>query len=115
MDIIELIIKYNGDIDYISKDIDVVIEKLSYGYAIIIIGIDEIDKLKNYPEIEYIEEPRRLYFFVNEAKAVSCINEVQQFNMVGNDSLNNSNNFINSALSGEGVFFQFSISSLSEG
>ena len=75
---IELIIKYSGNIDYIKDEMDIVIEKLSYGYAIVILPLDLIEQFKAYPEIEYIEEPRRLYFAITEAKAISCINYVQR-------------------------------------
>jgi subtilisin family serine protease len=97
VDVIELIVKYNGNIDYIANDLDILIEKLSYGYAIIFLKLDDIEKLKNYSEIEYIEEPRRLYFFVNEAKAVSCINIVQNYN-------NSNLGYKEEGLTGEGVY-----------
>jgi len=80
---VELIIKYSGDIDYIIEEIDVIIEKLSYGYAIVVLDIELVSELYRYSQIEYIEEPRRLFFSANEGKAVSCINSVQRNDVSG--------------------------------
>ncbi|MBE5935740.1 MAG: peptidase S8 [Lachnospiraceae bacterium] len=83
MEKVELIIKYSGDIDYIIEEIDVIIEKLSYGYAIVVLDIELVSELYRYSQIEYIEEPRRLFFSANEGKAVSCINSVQRNDVSG--------------------------------
>ena len=79
----ELIVKYSGDISYIAKELNILIEYLSYGYAIVIIDENLIERFSKYPEIEYIEKPRRLYFAINEARAVSCIDYVQRNNVSG--------------------------------
>lgn len=54
----EVIVKYNGDISEIEKDLEVSVEKLGYNYAIIIAdSAEKIDLLLNYPQIEYLEKP----------------------------------------------------------
>lgn len=54
----EVIVKYNGDISEIEKDLGVLVEKLGYNYAIIITdSAEKIDLLLNYPQIEYLEKP----------------------------------------------------------
>ena len=73
----ELIVKYSGDITRIAQEIDLKVEILSYGYAIIIIKENLIDRLSQFKEIEYIEKPRRLYFSIYEGKEASCINDVK--------------------------------------
>ena len=37
-----------------------------------------MDFVTNLPEIEYIEKPKRLFFAVNQARAASCLLDVQQ-------------------------------------
>ncbi|MCU9815122.1 hypothetical protein [Paraclostridium sp. AKS73] len=54
----EVIVKYNGDILEIEKDLGVSVEILGYNYAIISTESPEkIDLLLNYPQIEYLEKP----------------------------------------------------------
>ena len=73
----ELIVKYNGSLDRIREELDIAVEELLYGYAIIIIPEPLIDRLTLYEEIEYIEKPKRIFFEVNQGRAVSCINPLQ--------------------------------------
>ena len=79
----ELIVRYNGDISSIAKELDIIVEELSYGYAIVVLKENVIDRFSNYSQIEYIEKPRRLYFAIDEAKMVSCINYVQRNEVAG--------------------------------
>ena len=53
----EVIVKYNGNLDKIKKDLNAKIEYLSEGFAIITLNKEDINKLKDYKEIEYIEKP----------------------------------------------------------
>ncbi len=76
----ELIIKYEGDIESIVDELGIVIEILSYGYAIVIIEENMIDRLAEFDQIIYIEKPRALTFSINNARAVSCINGLQNSN-----------------------------------
>ncbi|WP_373600928.1 bifunctional germination protease/germinant receptor pseudoprotease CspBA [Paraclostridium bifermentans] len=54
----EVIVKYNGDVLKVADELDVSVEILGYNYAIITSDtIEKIDKLLDYPQIEYIEKP----------------------------------------------------------
>lgn len=84
----ELIVKYNGDILKIEKELGVSVEVLSQGYAIITVkGQEDIEKLLLYPEIEYIERP-----FILQAQ------DSQSFSSTGITSFKNT-----SGLTGKGT------------
>jgi subtilisin family serine protease len=69
----EVVVKYNGDILRLENEIGVSVEMLGYNYAIIIADSeDKIDRLLDYPEIEYIEKP-----FILETQ------DVQSFSSAG--------------------------------
>lgn len=68
----ELIVKYNGNLDFV-RSLGGTVEELILGYAIIIIGEDAIEELIKRPEIEYVEIPKRLFYSVLNGKQVSCI------------------------------------------
>ena len=72
----DVIVKYSGDIRYLESETIRVVPLLNE-YAIITIPQNELEYLSSIPEIEYIEKPKRLYFAVDEARAVSCIGGVQ--------------------------------------
>lgn len=50
---------------------------LGYGYGVLTISRDGVYALANYPEIEYVEKPKGLYFALANGKRVSCINPVR--------------------------------------
>ena len=72
-----LIIKYSGDLQEV-REIASRVTPLMGGYAVIVIKKDRINTLTEFPQIEYIEKPKRLFFEVAEGKRVSCINPVQR-------------------------------------
>lgn len=74
----ELIVKYNGNLQVIKEELNVSIVELMNEYAIITIQQQDIEKLVNYSQIEFIEKPKRLSFEVAEGIAVSCILPVQR-------------------------------------
>lgn len=72
----DLIVKYTGDIKkYEAFGIQVVL--LHNGYAILTVPEAFIETVSGWPEIEYIEKPKRLYFQVAQGKRASCISLVQ--------------------------------------
>lgn len=73
----EVIVRYNGRLDKIAEELDVVVEILSNSYAIITLSADKIRSLAGYSEIEYIERPRRLGLMLNNSLRNSCITNVQ--------------------------------------
>lgn len=84
----DLIVKYSGSLESIRSVVSSVTE-LANEYAIITIQESLIDELVRFPEIEYIEKPKRLFFQVENGKRVSCINPVKQtpFSLYGKGTL----------------------------
>lgn len=72
----ELIVRYTGSLDRIEAELSAMVTTLMSGYAIITIPENKIDALTAYEEIIFIEKPKRLFFSVNQGKAVSCITPV---------------------------------------
>ena len=72
----DLIIKYSGNLDRVREVASDVVE-LQNEYAIITIRESLIMILAQFPEIEYIEKPKRLFFQVANGRRVSCIDAVQ--------------------------------------
>ena len=68
----ELIVKYNGSLD-ILKEQGVLVEELLAGYAILTVPEILVDEVAAYPQIEYVEKPKRLFFAVERGKEASCI------------------------------------------
>ena len=72
----EVIIKYSGNLEAVrERGIDVV--ELLNGYAILTLNETELSWLAGKSEIEYIEKPKRLFFAIEQARAASCIEQVQ--------------------------------------
>ena len=86
---IELIIRYNGNIKDIINDLNGAVEILSSSFAIIKISQKDIEKLEGYTEIEYIEIPKNLFFVLEESKIQSCIiaNDKNIDDLTGKDVL----------------------------
>lgn len=87
---IEIIIKYDGDIEKIAKEMGIEFEKLSEKYAILTLEQDKIQLLSKYKEIEYLERPKRL---INST--IIFENEDYDGNILDRNYLNN--------LTGKGV------------
>ncbi len=72
----ELIIKYSNPLSFIQLETATVVPLLN-NYAIITIPDDKVEQLARYPDIEYIEMPKSLYFDVQSSKQSACISPVQ--------------------------------------
>ena len=78
----EVIVKYNSNIKRLESELNVKVEILNATYAIIISSSTiDIDKLLNYPEIEYVERP-----FILETQ------DTQSFSSTGITSFKNNTN-----------------------
>lgn len=73
----ELIVKYSGSLDDV-RALGVRVEEMRNEYAILTVPEMLIDRISMFPQIEYIEKPKRLFFAVNQAKTVSCISVLQE-------------------------------------
>lgn len=73
----DLIVKYSGSLDAV-RSIAVSVTEMANEYAVVVIRESLIPQLAAFPEIEFIEKPKRLFFQVENGKQVSCMNPVQQ-------------------------------------
>lgn len=74
----EVIIKFHSAPTQLLKDFPQArLTDLGYGYGILTISKEGVYALANYPEIEYVEKPKRLYFALMNGKRVSCITPVR--------------------------------------
>lgn len=76
---IEVIVKYHGNLDKIKIDLDADIENLYYNYAIITLDENKVDSLYNYKEIEYVELPKLMYFSLYNNLLNSCISKIHTY------------------------------------
>ena len=72
----ELIVKYSGSLEPV-REIASSVTELMNGYAVIVILEDRIEELASFPEVEFIEKPKSLYFQADVGRQVSCIDTVQ--------------------------------------
>lgn len=73
----ELIVKYSGSLDEIRM-LGVRAEEMHNEYAILTVPERLIEQVSSFPQIEYVEKPKRLFFSVNRARTASCIFAVQE-------------------------------------
>lgn len=86
-DLMEVIVKYSGDIMQVGKELDAFVEILDSNYAIFTISLGNLAKLYSYNQVEYIELPKNLTYFLRENLNSSCIAQVQRptsFGLTGN-------------------------------
>ena len=69
----ELIVKYTGSLERIREELSITVTFLMNGYAVLLVPERQIEALEAYEEIIFIEKPKRLFFAVNQGKAVSCV------------------------------------------
>ena len=85
----ELIVKYSGTLERVRTRA-VYVTELTGGYAIIQIKESQIKELAAFPEVEFIEKPKSLYFQIENGRRVSCIDEVQAapfFSSIGQEGV----------------------------
>ena len=73
----DLIIKYSGGLDAVREISESVTELLN-NYAVVRIREDRIEALALFPEVEFVEKPKSLYFQADVGRQVSCIDAVQE-------------------------------------
>lgn len=73
----DLIVKYSGNLDEI-RVLGIRVVELQNEYAIVTIKESLIERLTEFPQIEFVEKPKRLFFQVENGKLASCILPVQQ-------------------------------------
>lgn len=73
----ELIVQYTGSLEQIRQELGISVVELLGGYAIIRIPQNQIGRLSEYPQINYIEKPKNLLFEEMEGIVASCVNPVR--------------------------------------
>lgn len=73
----QVIIKYSGSLEPL-RAIGIEIQELLNEYAILQVTELELLRLTEFPQIEYIEKPKRLFFQRTNGLQVSCITSLQQ-------------------------------------
>ena len=79
----ELIIKYSGNLREILGP-EVQVTELLGGFGILTIPERLVDSLADFPQIEYVEKPKRLFFAAEQGRSASCMSGVQsEFSPLG--------------------------------
>lgn len=73
----EVIVKYNGDIEQVARELNAKAEPLYQGYAIITLEKSMIPKLYGYTQIEHVELPKILSFEATSSLVTTCVRSVQ--------------------------------------
>ena len=84
---IEVIVKFHGDLLEVGRQVGADIEILTSNYAIATLDVTRLTEFYNLPEVEYVELPKNLTFFLQESLRISCISQVQSpqsFGLTGN-------------------------------
>lgn len=76
--LLEVIVKYNGELWNIGAQLGADIELLSPDYAIVTIGVNRLPELYAFPQIEYIELPKALTFMLRDSLESACVPPVQR-------------------------------------
>lgn len=89
-DLIEVIVKYTGNVQAVATELDAFVEILDANYAIFTLLLSDLPQLYSFNEIIYIELPKNLTYFLRESLNSSCITPVQRqtsFGLNGNGIL----------------------------
>lgn len=68
----EVIIKYHGDLSFLSE-YGIGAEELIAGYAILIVPARQMEQLALFEQIEYVEKPKRYYFGAELPGENACV------------------------------------------
>ena len=81
----EVIVKYDGSLNVVEKPLNAQVEVLNNNYAIVTLPEENIEKLAEYREVEFIERPKTLGLNQSEALSASCISNVLNDPVLGLD------------------------------
>lgn len=73
----ELIVKYYGDLTAIVQELSATVTPMLNEYAILRIRENQIQRLADYPQIEFVEKPKALILEEIEGIQASCMNPVK--------------------------------------
>lgn len=72
-----LIVKYNGDIERVAREVGALVQRINDSIAIVVLPLDRADELLQYPEVEYMEAPKDFFYNLTQSLKASCITTVQ--------------------------------------
>jgi subtilisin family serine protease len=81
----ELIVKYNGDIARLSEELGIGVEILTNQYAILTVPERLINIVSDYPEVEFVEKPKQLFYALEASTRAACIRRLHEapYNLTG--------------------------------
>lgn len=85
-----LIVRHSGNIDFLREYERIKVVNLNNNYAILTVPEELVDGIANVRDIIYIEKPKLLYFTIINARRVSCIGQVQDGVIPGNNIFSDS-------------------------
>ena len=77
-----VIVKHSGSLKPYESDL-VKVNTLTGGYSIVSLPESLLSDFSNLPEVEYVEQPKRLYFNVNKGVTLSCVTPYHRENLTG--------------------------------
>jgi len=72
----EVIVKYNGDIEAVAKELGIRAEVLGDSFAILTLPAERVPELSKFSEIEFVEEPKSLSLSMRQEMSDACITPV---------------------------------------
>ncbi|MCI8408180.1 MAG: S8 family peptidase [Lachnospiraceae bacterium] len=105
----ELFIKYHGDLSSRRDEIPFVLEELTGGYGIIFIEESRIIEFTRLEEVDYIEQPKRVWLTLNQGRSEICLTSLQSTPGVIDENVNLGNK---NQLYGEGILIAIIDSSI---
>lgn len=76
----DVIVKYSGDLMSVEAE-TVQVVRLLNEYAIITLTEQQLERLAQFPQIEFVEKPKRLFFALNRGRAASCVDQVRNLGL----------------------------------
>ncbi|MBQ1392693.1 MAG: S8 family serine peptidase, partial [Lachnospiraceae bacterium] len=74
----EVIVKYHGNLAQRGKELSVQVEELENNVAIVFLRPEQLQAFSRFPEVDYMELPRRLWYNLNESKQGICLDGLQR-------------------------------------
>lgn len=74
---VDILVKYNGDIEVVAREQGGVAQVISNNYAVLSIPINNVSNLLTYTQVEYMETPKLLQYNISASMVEACITPVQ--------------------------------------
>lgn len=86
---IEVIVRYHGDIKKLEQELGAQVEILEFNYAIITLRPEQVELLYDFTEIEYIELPKTVTFSLEQERGSVCLLTLQKspYNVTGRNTI----------------------------